>query len=136
MKISNAAMPDTRSGTSTYVIHQSKQPITLYQSSKEKTRYNKFQFHGGCLHSGAQRYVCYLSRAIAYDASHPGSLSLRDSATRFNFGETLAKSIGIIKIKFPVDHYTTLDLKIDVVHVDIPLRIGLDILRSRRLLVN
>lgn len=48
----------------------------------------------------------------------------------------MASSVGKLSIKFPIDQYNHMDLVIDVVHVDIPLIIGLDILKSQKLLVN
>lgn len=49
-------------------------------------------------------------------------------------GRQISSSIGKIRKKFPIVQHSHFDLKSDVVNVDIPLMIGLDILRSRNLL--
>lgn len=61
---------------------------------------------------------------------------MRKSNVRFKFGEQVAPGIGEIDIRIPVDDGLHLDLSIDVVALDIPLIIGLDILRGHNLLVN
>lgn len=117
-------------------IHRSQLTSSNPGSSTTNQRCSKSEFIGACLDTGAQRSMCGLNQAIAYDTLHPGWLSEHETAIKFKFGEQVAKSIGKIQIKFRIDQHNHLDLMIDVVHVDIPLIIGLDILRSRKLLVN
>lgn len=129
--ISNVSQTEDREEEATYMINRSQ------SAPKSKgLRYGKSEFAGACLDTGAQRSVCGLNQAIAYNDIHPGSLKMVDSSVRFKFGEKVAKSIGKVSIKFPIDQFNHMDLTIDVVHVDIPLIIGLDILRSQKLLVN
>lgn len=46
------------------------------------------------------------------------------------------QAIGKVNIRIPVQDVTHINLSIDVINMDIPLIIGLDMLRSYRLLVN
>lgn len=91
---------------------------------------------GACLDTGAQRSVCSISQAITYNKLYSGSFSRKGSAIQLKFGEQLAKIVGSIWSKIHVYTNTHIDIILYVVEVDIPLIIGLDILRSRKLLVN
>lgn len=52
------------------------------------------------------------------------------------FGQQIARSIGTVLIRLPKDDYSHLTLKMQVVNLNIPLIIGLDILKHHSVLVN
>lgn len=93
-------------------------------------------FMGACLDTGAQRSVCGLAQAKAYSRLQPNSLSLKPQHMSFKFGHHIAQSIGIVNIRLPQDEFSHMNLQVHVVKMDIPLIIGLDILKSQSLLVN
>lgn len=103
---------------------------------KESRRYDESICMGACLDTGAQRSVCGRNQALAYDKIHPGALKKRHSSTQFKFGEQLATNTGIVWIKLPIHKNMHNDLHVNVIDLDIPLIIGLDILKSQRLSVN
>lgn len=101
-----------------------------------RSKYTQTKFAGACLDTGAQRSVCGLSQAQAYSNEHPGSFSATESNVRFRFGEQVVPAIGLIRIRIPITASLHLDLAVDVVDLDIPLILGLDILRGKGLLVD
>lgn len=91
---------------------------------------------GACLDTGAQRSVCGIGQARAYYKLYHGSLTKGGSTSRFKFGKQLAQSIGSIRVELPVEKSTHISVTVDVIQMDIPLIIGLDILRPCKLSVN
>lgn len=110
--------------------------IQTSDAKNKSSRYDESTFMGAFPDTGAQRSVCGRNQAIAYDKMHPGPLRAHDSSTQFKFEEQLATSTGIVSIKLPIHNNTHVDLHVDVIDLDIPLIIGLDVLKSKRLLVN
>lgn len=86
--------------------------------------------------TGAQRSVCGLQQARAYQQFHPTALSKLRRGTRFKFGDRAALSIGSILVRLPIDEHSHINIDIDVVDMDIPLIIGLDVLRRHKILVD
>lgn len=94
------------------------------------------EFAGACLDTGAQRSVCGLAQAESYARNHPGSLTLKPRSLRFRFGHHVIQSMGKVNIRIPQGNNSHLSLSIHVVNLDIPLIIGLDVLKSYHLLIN
>lgn len=115
------------------VGNAAKMPKTTIE---EKMRLYDGDFVGACLDTGAQRSVCGLSQARAYDRSQPRSLKLSPQSMRFKFGQQISQSIGTVNIRIPQDEASHITLDIHVVDLDIPLIIGLDVLKAHSLLVN
>lgn len=67
--------------------------LQTYDQSRKKslhtdsTKYGSSIFHGACLDTGAQRSVCGLGQARAYDKQYPNSLIAGRLDVRFKFGE-------------------------------------------------
>lgn len=106
------------------------------QNNNDKAKYGSSKFFGACLDTGAQRSVCGLEQARAYQRIYPNSLTMTKSNVQFKFGEQIEQGVGNVCIKVPVDEGNHIDLNVDVVDLDIPLIIGLDVLRGHKLLVN
>lgn len=78
-----------------------------------------------------------LNQARAYQHQHYNEfIRWGESNVQFKFGDHIAPGIGKIRIKIPITSGTHLHLEIDVVDLDIPLILGLDVLRNDKLLVN
>lgn len=80
--------------------------------------------------------MCGLSQVKAYAKDKTGSLKKGINNLKVKFSQQLVQSMGMITIKLPLDNYTHSMFEIHVVNLDIPLIIGLDILKSNALLVN
>lgn len=92
---------------------------------------------GACLDTGATRTVIGRGQALAYARMTGNPLTLRRTkTTNFLFGGVLTPSLGLITIRVPIsgDHYAL--LRVDVVALDIPFLLGLDVLDSLALYVN
>lgn len=92
---------------------------------------------GACLDTGATRTVIGRGQALA-DARMIGKplILKRTRATNFLFGGVLTLSLGLVTVRVPisVDHYAL--LRVDVVAIDIPFLLELDVLDSLGLYVN
>lgn len=88
------------------------------------------EFAWACLDTGAQKAVCRLVQAKSYAMDNPGSLNKGINNMKFTFGHQLVQSMGLITTKLPLDDYTHSKFEIHVLNLDIPLIIGLDILKS------
>lgn len=91
------------------------------------------EFFGACIDSGAQRTVIGASQAEAY--SRLAGMQLSRSAPfplRFKFGDRTHLGQGIIQIRLPIQqhHFTT--VVANIVNLDIPLLLGLDVLTQLR----
>lgn len=73
------------------------------------------------------------SQCIPSDASEV--VSANESSTWFTFWEKLAASTGIVRIKITIHNNPHVDIHVDVLDFDEPLIIGLEVLKSHRLLV-
>lgn len=111
-------------------------PNTLAIKLKKDRRYDEYNLMGACLDTGAQSSVCGIGQPVVYEEIYSGSLSRQASATQFKLGEQITKSIGQIRIKFPIHENTHFEINVDVIQLDVPLITGLYILRSCKQLVN
>lgn len=92
------------------------------------SKHGRSKFVSACLDTGEQRSVCGLNEAFGYNSHHPGSFSHMRSKNHFKFGEEIVPTIGIVHIGVAIGNNTHLDLKIDVVELNIPLILGLGVL--------
>lgn len=93
-------------------------------------------WQGACLDAGAQRIVIGERQARAYCKYVGCKFKLQASRTVFRFGVDRQKSLGILSIRVPVPDGSMMVLNVDVVPVDVPFLIGLDILDKFKLIVN
>jgi hypothetical protein len=88
----------------------------------------KHVFHGACIDTGAQRTVIGLPQARAYPRLVGRVFSTRPSASSFRFGDGPQLSLGMFSIRFPLPGNRFIYRDVDVVPVDIPLLLGLDLM--------
>lgn len=80
--------------------------------------------------SGAEKCVMGWSKATRYTTCADLPLKLRPSRVLFRFTKHHAASAGIMEIRLPVPEHRFLLLGCHVVHEDVPLLIGLEVLRA------
>lgn len=85
-------------------------------------------FEGACLDGGALRSVMGYRQPVAYCRMFNRPVRLYPSNMTFLFGDGSCDNTGIITIRLPLPLGSFLPLSVDVVHADIPLLVGLDIL--------
>lgn len=112
------------------------QMANVHRLSPTKIKYGVSAFHGACIDTGPQRSVCGVNQARAYQKQNLCAIVKGKPNVQFRFGEQVASRIGKVNIKIPINDNNHLSLMIYVVDLDIPLVIGLDVLRGHRLLVN
>lgn len=92
---------------------------------------------GACLDTGATRTVIGRRQALAYARMTGKPLVLKPAkASNFLFGGVLSPSLGTLAIRVPIstDYYAL--LRVDVINLDIPFLLGLDVLDALGLYVN
>ena len=94
------------------------------------------EFEEACIDTGAEQCVIGKTQAMLYCKKHEVPFKLRQSDTRFRFGDGSYDSLGKIIIKIPTPNGSTLVRKMDVVQADIPLLIGLDLLHEEKLVAD
>lgn len=93
-------------------------------------------WQGACLDTGSQRTVIGERQARAYCKYIGCKFKLQASRTVFRFGVNRQKSMGKLAVRVPVPNGSMMILNADAIPVDVPLRIGLDILAKFKLIVN
>lgn len=97
------------------------------------------EFQGGCLDIGASRSLIGRRQAEAYHGLIGLPLVLipnSEGQSIFKFGSDRQRSIGKCCMRIPYANYYAINMKVDVVNVDIPLLIGLDVLDKYYLYCN
>ena len=105
-------------------------------STFESCQYNDRQFQGACGDNGSQGTVIGVKQAKAYCKMTGKRYVLQRSKTRYKFGDGCRNSFGALEIRLTIPHGGYLPIIADVVDADIPLLLGLDLLRQERLLLN
>ena len=93
----------------------------MSSNSNQGSRYSDKTFDGICVDTGAQISVCGRKQAIAFCNSVSIPFSLRPSSVKFKFGNTVTKSLGIMKFRFPCPDGGSLDVDMYVIDLDVPL---------------
>ena len=93
-------------------------------------------FQGACLDTGASTSVCGAQQAKAYLRFVGFKFNPGQSQRTFRFGRDKAKSLGTIVVRIPVPGNAYLELKVDVVHPNVPLLMGLDAMDKFTVYVN
>jgi hypothetical protein len=91
-------------------------------------------FRGAVIDTGATRSVIGLPEARRYCEQRGVQLELKISARQYKFGDDVRQSIGLMQIQIPTPD-SVLNISVDVVDMDVPLLIGLDVLVRYRLQV-
>lgn len=98
--------------------------------------YSQFHFEGACMVVGAQRSVVGLAQEKACFRLTKFKPNPKPSFLVNKYGDTSRQSLGTITFKVPLGRELYLTLIKNVVDANIPLFIGLDILRRKKLLIN
>lgn len=92
------------------------------------------EFWGACIDSGAQRTVIGRKQARAYIRQVGDKKSMirhhSNKAARFRFGDTNHQCDGVLLIHMPVADDLVVQFEAYVVPIDVPLLLGLDVLRK------
>lgn len=95
------------------------------------------KWNGACLDTGAQRTVIGREQARAY-AKFIGykRMKLIPSRAKFRFGTDRQQSLGKIPIRVPADDGSMMMIMAEVVPIDVPFLLGLDVLDKFKLVVD
>jgi hypothetical protein len=95
------------------------------------------RFRGAVFETGAPRTVIGQVEAELYSAQNGVQMNTKPSrqSKTFRFGKTVGKSKGIMTILIPIGEECT-TLQAYILPLDIPLLIGLDVIRQHRLVLS
>eukprot|EP00171_Calliarthron_tuberculosum_P022166 IDg22166t1 len=94
-------------------------------------------FHGACIDTGAQKSVVGREQAEAYYRWLSLPLLISKGANIvYKFGTHREPSIGKAKFKLPYANDREIIIELDVVNLNVPLLIGLDVLDRYKLYVD
>ena len=94
------------------------------------------KFKGIVIDSGAERSCVGWLQAVAYCTSIRQSLPLRRSNNAFRFADEVLRSKGIIEVIIKTSHGSSLTFECDVVNSDVPMLLGLDIMRREGMVID
>lgn len=110
--------------------------LSIYLASRHSAMAEP-KFHGACLDTGAQRSVVGRNQAVAYYRFMGLPLVLSGSSPNvYRFGSQKRVSVGKAKFRVPYAEGRHMHMELDVVDIDIPLLIGLDMLDKFKLVVD
>lgn len=91
-----------------------------------------------CVDSGAQKTIIGIPQAQTYCSLFNMELGkvVKGTKLAFKFGDSTHKEIGNIPVSIPVYNRFFLSFTADVVDVDVPLLLGLDLLTQARLILD
>lgn len=101
-----------------------------------KTRKKQIKFLGACQGTGAQKSVIGVNQAKAYCRESNVRMKLKQSHSRFKFGDGDYRYFGRLDVRIPTPDGSYLPLSVDVANADVPLLIGLDVLDRLKLVAN
>lgn len=94
------------------------------------------RFWGFCLDTGASRSVIGSSQEKAYRTLTSHTPQTHDSTTVCRFGSSIKRSEGMTTLRMPLPDGQALLFGADVVDGDIPLLLGLDVMRCHGLIMD
>jgi hypothetical protein len=86
------------------------------------------KWHGACFDTGAQKTVIGEKQARAYCRYMGTKFKTKPSRHIFKFGVDVQESMGTLPIRIPTPNNSFLLLQVEVVPVNVPFLIGLDVL--------
>ncbi len=94
-------------------------------------------FEGICIDNGAEKSVASLPAYKRYCAHTHATLDLQPSSESFRMGDVVHSSLGKAKIRMLVNKEGNfIEYSTDVVDVDIPILLGVDMMKQLRWYVN
>jgi len=94
------------------------------------------KFKGAVIDTGAARSCIGKKQAVAYAGTIGHVPKLSKTNLSFRFGDKVEKSCGAILIKLPIGNGMLIEFYCDIVPANIPLLLGLDILKRERLIID
>lgn len=94
------------------------------------------KFKGAVVDTGAERSCVGLPQAKSYCSMIRKDQELNPTKCVFRFGDSMFESKGTRTIKIPTSGKQPLVFRCDVVQVDVPLLLGLDILKRERVVID
>lgn len=131
----NGFKPTATGATGDDQLSQKEDALVLETTSHVLTS-DQEKFHGACIDSGAQITVVSYRQAETDCRQHGGSLSPTFSRGTYRFGNKRPRGTGWTRIRVPVSAPHILDVKADVVDVDIPFLLGLDVISDLKALLD
>lgn len=108
--------------------------MSMAHDPKQATKmYTSATFQGACVDSGAEVSVIGADQAQAYQAMMGTPMHMTPSSLQFKFGNYLCQSSGVIDVRVPIPNGSFIAFKAHVVRADIPMLVGLDLLRKHEL---
>lgn len=96
------------------------------------------QFLGACIDSGAQKTVIGQEQAKAY-AEMAGTKKVEYhscTGTKYKFGDKTYDGLGTVVIRIPITETYFISIRAQVVEVNVPLLLGLDVLSRLKVILN
>lgn len=97
-------------------------------------------FNGACIDSGAQKSVIGNVQAQAYIAElgdkNSYNITHHSKNKTFRFGDNQHECVGTLNIRMPVSDDVVIQFDAYIVPIDVPLLLGLDVLRKLKLIVS
>jgi hypothetical protein len=90
------------------------------------------RFQGACLDTGVQRSVVGLAQAKAYCKYRGAPFKTKASSKVFLFGTQRQAFLGEFLVRLPLADGSFVPVEMGVVHADIPMLVGLDVLDKIR----
>lgn len=102
----------------------------IYVITEDRKTMPTEKFEGACIDSAAQRTVIGLEQAKLYCEQYGGVLDVSKSegSASFRFGVHRHRSLGSVEIRIPIFGAHFIQLRVDVVNINIPFLLGLDIM--------
>lgn len=112
--------------------------VTLHVLTTNWESPSSRSFEGACVDSGAQKTVIGVNQAKEYCALVNEDLNNLGETKKvvYTFGSHRHKGVGRINIRIPISTSFFLSFTADVVDVDVPLLLGLDVLTASQLILD
>ena len=96
----------------------------------------KTKFSGTVVDTGAARSCIGMKQAKALAKIQGANQEVKKSNVIFKFGDITHKSLGTMQISIPTPNGNNMTFRCDIVPADIPLLLGLDVMRREGLIIN
>lgn len=94
------------------------------------------KFSGLCVDSGAAVSTVGIPQILLYCERYKVALSLEKERAAFAFGESVHNTCRIITAKLPLPNNSFVQIPVSVVNIDVPIFVGLDILRKHKMILD
>lgn len=110
--------------------------ITLLVSDINFNEGTHERFEGACVDSGAQRTLIGKRQADLYASFAGTTIRPTKSKKLFRLGSCLHPACGIISIRLPITKHHFAEIIVEVIEIDIPFLLGLDLLTRFKIVID